>query len=145
MVVENPCWQFLCGFETMQHEPPLHQALMMKLKNRVGAEKLAEMQEENIAMAIREKHATKKELAQVNVDTTVQKKNITHPTDSKLYHKAIVMFGEAAKKRGVKLRQTYERFAKNHAIKASRYAHAKHLRSMRREIWKLRPKLERVV
>jgi hypothetical protein len=42
-----------------------------------------------------------------------------------LYHKAIVKLGQAAKKRGVKLRQTYVRVAKRAAIKAGRYAHAK--------------------
>ena len=55
---------------------------------------------------------TSQELAQVNVDTTVQEKNITYPTDSKLLHKAIVKLGQAAKKRNVKLRQTYVRVAK---------------------------------
>ncbi|MBL4886700.1 MAG: hypothetical protein JKY95_19515 [Planctomycetaceae bacterium] len=46
---------------------------------------------------------------QVNVDTTVQEKNITHPTDAKLYHKAILKLSRAANDRDIKLRQNYRR------------------------------------
>jgi hypothetical protein len=38
------------------------------------------MLEETVAVAAREKQVTRKELSQVNVDTTVQEKNVTHPT-----------------------------------------------------------------
>lgn len=143
--VENPYWQFFCGFETMQHEPPIHPTSLTKWRNRVGADKLAQLIEETVAVALREKHTTKQELTKINVDTTVQEKNITHPTDSKLYHKAIIKLGQAAKQRGVKLRQSYVRLSKAHAVKASRYAHAKQFKRMRRELKKLRTKLGRVI
>jgi len=143
--VENPYWQFFCGMDTMQHKPPIHPTSMTKWRNRVGAEKLAKLIDETVALALREKHTTKKELAKINVDTTVQEKNIAHPTDSKLYHKAIIRLGEAAKNHGVKLRQSYVRVAKKHAIKVSRYAHAKQFKRMRRELKKLRTKLGRVI
>lgn len=143
--VENPYWQYFCGFETMQHEPPLHPTSLTKWRGRVGAEKLNELLQETIALALREKQVTKRELAQVNVDTTVQEKNITHPTDSKLYHTAIVTLGRAARERGVKLRQTYVRVAKRAALKASRYAHAKQFKRMRRQLRKLRTWLGRVI
>ena len=41
------------------------------------------------------------------MDTTVQEKNITFPTDSKLLYKAIRKLGDAAKSRGIPLRQSY--------------------------------------
>jgi len=143
--VENPYWQHFCGFTTMQHELPLHPTSLTKWRQRVGVEQLVGLLEETIALALREKQVTKRELAQVNVDTTVQEKNITHPTDSKLYHTAIVKLGRAAKKRGVKLRQTYVRVAKKAAIKVSRYAHAKQFKRMRRQLKKLRTLLGRVI
>lgn len=143
--VENPYWQYFCGFETMQHQVPLHPTSLTKWRQRVDAEQLAVMLEETIALALREQQTTRQELAQVNVDTTVQEKNITHPTDSKLYHKAIVKLGEAAKKRGIKLRQTYVRVSKNAAIKVGRYAHAKQFKRMRRKLKKLRTWLGRVI
>lgn len=143
--VENPYWQFFCGFETMQHELPLHPTSLTKWRQRVGADKLAELLEETIALALREHQVTRQELSQVNVDTTVQEKNITYPTDSKLLHKAIVKLGQAAKKRDVKLRQTYVRVAKKAAVKAGRYAHAKQFKRMRRQLKKLRTYLGRVI
>ncbi len=143
--VENPYWQHFCGFETMQHELPLHPTSLTKWRQRVGAEKLAELLGETISLALREHQVTSQELAQVNVDTTVQEKNITYPTDSKLLHKAIVKLGQAAKKRNVKLRQTYVRVAKKAAMMTGRYAHAKQFKRMRRQLKKLRTYLGRVI
>lgn len=143
--LENPYWQYFCGFETMQHDLPLHPTSLTKWRQRVGAEKLVELLGETLALALREHQVTKQELAQVNVDTTVQEKNITYPTDSKLLHKAIVKLGQAAKKRGVKLRQTYVRVAKQAALMAGRYAHAKQFKRMRGRLKKLRTYLGRVI
>ena len=143
--VENPYWQYFCGLKTMQHDVPLHSTSLTKWRQRVGAEKLAEMLQETVALAVRAKQVTKRELAQVIIDTTVQEKNITHPTDSKLYHTAIVKLAKAANNRGVKLRQTYVRVAKKAAIMVSRYAHAKQFKRMRRKLRKLRTWLGRVI
>ena len=98
-----------------------------------------------MAIAVSDKHVTRKELAQVIVDTTVQEKNITHPTDSKLYLKALQKLADAAKYRGVQLRQTYRRVAKKAAIMVSRYAHAKQFKRMRNRLKKLRTWLGRVL
>ncbi len=87
--VDNPYWQYFCGFSTFQHEFPLYPMSLVKWRQRMGAERLAELLQETIALALREKKVTPYELRQVNVDTTVQEKNITYPTDSKLFHKAI--------------------------------------------------------
>jgi IS5 family transposase len=129
----------------MQHKLPLHPTALAKWRGRVGVEKLTLLLQETIAMALREKQVSPKEIEQVNVDTTVQEKNITHPTDSKLYHRAIVKLGKAAKRRGVVLRQSYVRVAKAASIKASRYAHAKQFRRMRRELRRLKTWLGRVI
>ena len=116
--LENPYWQCFCGFTTMQHELPLHPTSLVKWRKRVGVEKLQELLQETIALAVREKQISPRELEQVNVDTTVQEKNITHPTDSKLYYRAIVKLGKAAMQYGVPLRQSYVRVAKHAAIRA---------------------------
>ena len=143
--VENPYWQYFCGFETMQHEVPLHSTSLTKWRQRVGAEKLLVLLEETVAIAVSEKQITKKELAQVIVDTTVQEKNITHPTDSKLYLKALQKLADAAKNRGIKLRQTYRRVAKKAAMMVGRYAHAKQFKRMRNRLKKLKTWLGRVL
>ncbi len=143
--IENPYWQYFCGFTTMQHELPLHPTSLVKWRQRVGAEQLMELLQETISLAMGEKLISKKELEQVTVDTTVQEKNITHPTDSKLYYKAILKLGKAAKSREISLRQTYVRVAKQAAIMVSRYAHAKQFKRMRRKLKKLRTWLGRVI
>jgi IS5 family transposase len=143
--VENPYWQCFCGFETMQHDVPLHPTSLVKWRQRVGAEKLASLLQETLAIAVKDERVTKHELAQVNVDTTVQEKNVTHPTDSKLYHTAIRKLVNAARDRHVKLRQTYRRVAKRVAIMVGRYAHAKQFQRMRKSLKQLRTWLGRVI
>lgn len=143
--VENPYWQAFCGFDTMQHEAPVHPTSLVKWRQRVGAEKLNLLLQETITLAVAEQEVSPRELQQVTVDTTVQEKNITHPTDSKLYHKAITKLAKAAKERGVKLRQTYVRVAKQASVRVSRYAHAKQFKRMRRQLKKMRTWLGRVL
>lgn len=143
--LENPYWQYFCGFETMQHEVPLHSTSLTKWRQRVGAEKLVAMLEETVTIAVNDKHVTKKELAQVTVDTTVQEKNVTSPTDSKLYLKALQKLAAAARNRGVKLRQSYLRVGKAAAIMVGRYAHAKQFKRMRNRLKKMRTWLGRVL
>ena len=86
-----------------------------------------------------------KDLERVAVDTTVQPKNVTFPTDAKLMHKAIVMLGREAKRHGVPLRQSYVRVAKRAALMASRYAHAKQFKRHNRELRFLRTRLGRLI
>lgn len=143
--VENPYWQYFCGFKTMQHEVPLHPTSLTKWRQRVGADQLAVLLEETIATALREKQTTRRELRQITVDTTVQEKNITPPTDSKLYHTAVIKLGEAAKARGIRLRQSYVRVSKNAAMMVGRYAHAKQFKRMRRQLKKMKTWLGRVL
>ena len=143
--VENPYWQYFCGYTHMQHECPLHPTALVKWRKRVGSERLAELVRETIALAVREKHLPRKDLEQINVDTTVQEKNITHPTDTKLLYRCIVKLAAAAGKRGIVLRQTYVRVGKRAAIKASRYAHAKQYRRMRSRIRFLRVRVGRMI
>jgi len=131
-------WQYFCGYTHLQHECPIHPTSMTKWRQRIGPEKLAELLTQTIKVAVEQKHLPKRELQQVNVDTTVQEKNITHPTDSKLLYKAIVKLGAAAKDRGIPLRQSYVRVGKRASVKAGRYAHAKQFKRMRRELRRLR-------
>jgi len=80
----------------------------------------------------------------VVVDTTVQEKNVAHPTDAKLIHQARERLVKLAKKHGLKLRQSHVRVGKKALIKQQRYAHAKQFRRARRELRKLKTWLGRV-
>jgi IS5 family transposase len=83
------------------------------------------------------------DLKRVTVDTTVQPKAITFPTDAKLLHAAINGLNRLARRHGVRLRQSYSPVAKAAAMMASRYAHAKQFRRHRRRI--LRSRLGRII
>ena len=143
--VENPYWQAFCGFTHMQHECPCHPTAMVKWRKRVGSDRLNLLLEGTIAMACDGGHVTDHELRQVTVDTTVQEKNITHPTDAKLLYRSIEKLVKFARARKIELRQTYLRVGKKAMVKASRYAHAKQWRRMRRELKFLRVRLGRLI
>jgi len=143
--IENPYWQYFCGYTHMQHECPIHPTSMTKWRNRVGAQRLEALLNETIDLAVREKQLPKRDLERVTVDTTVQEKNITYPTDSKLLSKAIRKLGDAAKSRGIELRQSYVRVGKRAAVMAGRYAHAKQFKRMHRQLRKLRTYVGRLI
>jgi hypothetical protein len=85
------------------------------------------------------------DLARVTVDTTVQPKAITLPTDAKLLRAAIKGLNRLVNKHGVGLRQSYLRIAKRAAMMAGRYAHAKQFKRHRRELRLLRARLSRII
>jgi len=143
--VENPYWQYFCGYTHMQHDFPIHPTSMTKWRNRVGADRLEELLKETIDLAVREKQVSVRDFRRVNVDTTVQEKNVTFPTDSKLLHKAVTKLVAAARVRGIRLRQSYVRVAKKAAVKASRYAHARQYKRMRRQLRTLRTYVGRLI
>jgi transposase, IS5 family len=74
----------------------------------------------------------------------VQPKAITHPTDAKLYLKALLALVRQAKRHGLTLRQAHTRLAKRAAVQVGRYAHARQMRRMRRELKRLKTYLGRV-
>ena len=86
-----------------------------------------------------------RDLAEVLVDTTVMEKAVTYPTDGKLHLKSRLRLNRRAKAHGIALRQSCTRTAKALAIKASRYAHARQYRWMRKALKQLKGRLGRVV
>ncbi len=143
--VENPYWQYFCGYTHLQHQCPIHPTSMSRWRKRVGADRLVELLQETIALAKREGHVSRRDLERVNVDTTVQEKNITYPTDSKLLYRALQKLVVAAQSRRIELRQSYLRVGKIAAVKASRYAHARQYQRMRRCLRKLRTYVGRLI
>ena len=143
--VENPYGQYFCGYTHLQHECPIHPTSMSRWRKRVGADRLLELLQETIALAKREGYVSQRDLERVNVDTTMQEKNITYPTDSKLLYRALQKLVVAARSRSIELRQSYLRVGKIAAVKASRYAHARQDPRMRRCLRKLRTYVGRLI
>lgn len=143
--VENPYWQFFCGLEYLQHDPPVDASMMSKWRKRVGAERLEKLLEVTIQTALQMKAVKPKELEQVNVDTTVQEKAIAFPTDARLYQKMRIALVRHAKTLGIPLRQSYRFVGKKTLFKQHRYAHAKQMRRAAKMTRKLKTILGRVV
>lgn len=143
--VENPYWQYFCGFDYMQHECPIHPTSMVKWRQRVGAEKLEALLAETIRIALKDKQVTSQQLRKVTFDTTVQEKAIAFPTDARLYTKMLLRLVNLCKKRGIQLRQTYIRKAPQLLKQQGRYAHARQFKRSRRCTKTLRTLLGRVV
>src|SRR5215813_4173505 len=143
--VENPYWQYFCGYEFFQHQWPCHPTSLVKWRQRLKADGVEKLLKEVLATAIRSGALAEKDLQCVTVDTTVQEKAVAFPTDARLYQKARVAVVREAQKAGVKLRQSYRRVGKKALFNQSRYARARQLKRARKEEKKLRTYLGRVV
>jgi IS5 family transposase len=53
-----------------------------------------------------------KHLRRVTIDTTVQPKAVTRPTDGKLLQRGIEILARLARRHGIRLRQSYLRVAR---------------------------------
>src|SRR6202048_2969401 len=143
--VENPYYQYFCGEEFFQHRLPLDRSSMTHWRNRMGEERLQALLQESLAVATRSGPMKPSELSRVIVDTTVQPKNITFPTDAKLMNRAREKLVKLAKKLGVELRQSYTRVGKFALIQHQRYAHAKQFKRANRALRTLKTYLGRVI
>jgi transposase, IS5 family len=143
--IENPYYQYFCGEEFFQHRLPLDRSSMTNWRHRMGEERLQALLQESLAVATRTGAMKPGDLARVIVDTTVQPKNITFPTDAKLLNRAREKLVKLAKKLGVELRQSYTRVGKFELIRHQRYAHAKQFKRAKRSLRKLKTYLGRVI
>ena len=143
--IENPYYQYFCGEEFFQHRLPLDRSSMTHWRNRMGEERLQALLQESLAVATRTGAMKPSELSRVIVDTTVQPKNITYPTDAKLLNRAREKLVKLAKEFGVELRQSYTRVGKFALIQHQRYAHAKQFKRAKRALRTLKTYLGRVI
>ncbi|HEY8708307.1 MAG TPA: IS5 family transposase [Burkholderiaceae bacterium] len=142
--VHDPYFQYFTGEEFFQHEFPHERSDLSHWRKRLG-DRLELLLAESLRVAHQSGALRTKDLARVTVDTTVQPKNITFPTDAKLLHAAIKGLNRMARKHSVRLRQSYLRIAKQAAMMAGRYAHAKQFNRHRRQLRILRTRLGRII
>jgi len=142
--VHDPYFQYFTGEEFFQHEFPHERSDLSHWRKRLG-DKLELLLAESLRVANASGALRTKDLARVTIDTTVQPKAITFPTDAKLLHAAIRGLNRLARKHGVRLRQSYLRIAKQAAMMAGRYAHAKQFNRHRRQLRILRTRLGRII
>jgi transposase, IS5 family len=142
--IENPYWQWFCGCEYFQHELPCDPSSLTRWRKRLGPDGLETLLAATIQTGLDSGAVRSSSLERISVDTTVQPKAITYPTDAKLYLKALQALVRQAKRHGLQLRQAHTRLAKRAAVQVGRYAHARQMRRMRRELKRLKTYLGRV-
>ena len=142
--LENPYWQYFCGFEYFQHEFPLDPTSLVKWRNRIGGSGMEKLFCQTLKTTQELGLLKKNYLHKVNIDTTVQEQAIAFPTDARLYYKMREKLVTEAEKRCIELRQNYRRLGKKALVKQGRYSHAQQMRRARKETKKLKIYLGRV-
>ena len=99
---ENSYYQYVCGEQSFIAKEPCEASDLVHFRNRIGVEGIELIFKESIRI-----NGKDGEEKQAVVDTTVQEKNITYPTDSKLHRKIIRKCLSMADKEQLELRQRY--------------------------------------
>lgn len=104
---ENSYYQYFCGETSFVRGKPCDASELVHFRNRIGKEGMELIFKES--MRVNGKDSNERTIC---VDTTVQEKNITFPTDTKLYRKIIQKCVKIAEAEEIELRQSYSRTIK---------------------------------
>lgn len=99
---ENSYYQYFCGETTFVPNVPCNASELVHFRNRIGEAGIELILQESIRL-----NGKDSDDDNVNVDTTVQEKNIIFPTDSKLHNKIIKKCKKISEQEGLPMRQTY--------------------------------------
>jgi IS5 family transposase len=108
---ENAYYQYFGGEKYFASRPPCVATELVEFRKRIGEEGIELIFKESIR--INGKDGEKDILS---ADTTVQEKNITFPTDDKLYKKIISQCRNIAEQENIELRQSYTQTVKKLSI-----------------------------
>jgi IS5 family transposase len=95
--IENAYWQYFTGEEFFQTKQPFDPSEFVHFRKRLKEEGLEFLLSQSVAL-----HPKAKSEKEVQIDTTVQEKNITFPTDAKLAKKVIDNCTKIAEFEGIK-------------------------------------------
>ena len=105
--IENAYWQYFTGEDFFQTKQPFDPSEFVHFRKRLKESGLEYLLSQSVAL-----HPGAEKEKEVQVDTTVQEKNITFPTDAKLAKKVIEKCVLIAEKAGIEQRQSYSRVSK---------------------------------
>jgi len=131
--IENPYWQYFSGELIFQTDKPFDPTEFIHFRKRIGKEGVERLLK--ISVQLFGKEAQEKE---VLVDSTVQEKNITYPTDAKLHKRIIDKVNKIAKQEGIVLRQTYTRTLKQLLIDQRFHSHPKRRKKAKAALRKIK-------
>ncbi|HET6520601.1 MAG TPA: IS5 family transposase [Geminicoccaceae bacterium] len=142
--LDSPYVQLFCGETYFQHALPLDRSSMTRWRQRIGPGRIDLLLAESLAAAQRGGAVEERHLRRVTIDTTVQPKAVTHPTDSKLLHRGIEILARLARRHGIRLRQSYLRVARRAKREAAKLIHSGRQRQAERQVRQLRTWLGRL-
>ena len=129
----NPYYQYFCGYNEIQVCEPCHSTQLVKFRQRIGKKGMELIFKVSVQL-----HGPCAEEQQVLIDTTVQEKNITYPTDGKLAIKMIHHLHKIAKENSIALRRTFVKEIKEHRINLRFFRHPKKIKKAKASIKRLR-------
>jgi IS5 family transposase len=132
-VKRNPYYQTFCGFTEFQQKPPCDASELVRFRQRIGTGGVEKIF--SVSVKLHGKHAEEKE---VLVDTTVQEKFITYPTDGKLAIKIINRLNKLAKKENIQQRRTFTKEVKNLRQSLRHFRHVKKRAKAKKAVKRLR-------
>lgn len=131
---QNPYYQYFTGETHFQWQKPCDPSDLVHFRKRIGEDGARRIHQMSVGL-FREELAKAKH---VNVDTTVQEKNVTFPTDLKLAVKIIAQLNQIARSEGIEQRQRYTRVVKECRVRARFAHHPKRKKQARKAIRKVR-------
>lgn len=131
--VQNPYYQFLSGEQVFQWKFPCEPSDLVHFRHRLGEAGVEKLFQYSVEL-----HGKAAEEKVVIADTTVQEKNITFPTDVKLYRKVVEYCWRVAEQEGFALRQRYTRIVKRQLLLQRFRKHRKQYKQALRAERKLR-------
>lgn len=143
--LENPYWQYFCGYDYLQWEFPIDPSSLSRWRTRLGKTKIEKILQLTVNVGVDLGVVSQKDFETVIVDTTVMPKNVAFPTDSRLLNKSRERMVKLAKKKGIKLRQNYNIVVKKLSRKIGGYLHAKQMKRAKAAIKKMRTCTGRVL
>jgi len=131
---ENVYWQFFSGMDFMVYGLPIHHSTMSAWRKRVGVCGIEKLVTQTIKVGLNLKLIDKKQLEDINIDTTIQEKFIHFPTDSRLYYDSIKKLIKTGKKIGIEFSEDYEKFSKYFKNQLLRVANLKDLKKISKKL-----------
>ena len=102
--VQNPYYQAFCGMEHFQWRFPCDPSELVHFRKRIGESGVERIFQASVLL-----HGEQALEKEVVIDTTVQEKNITFPTDTKLRVKVMGRCWKLAAEENIRLRRSYRR------------------------------------